>query len=366
VPGDLDSLSLDTARTHDGTKWATTPPGVIPAWVADMDFPVPDAVREAVIRRVETDLGYPTWVDEPNAGPLAEAFAERMEAMYGFRIDPGQVRSFTDIAQALQVILRLTTRPGDTVAMHMPAYHPFLDTIRDMRLRLLPIPIAPDGRFEMPDEPAPVLILVNPQNPSGRSFTRTELTAIAEYAERHDVLVVSDEIHAELVYAPAVHIPFGTIRPERTVTLTSASKAFNMGGLRCSVAHLGATAVRDAIAKEPPHIYGAAHTFGVDATIAAWRHGGAWQAEVMALLDRNRKLVADRLPSQVGYRVPEATYLAWLDFGIADAAAHIEREARVRLSPGPLYGGGDSWARLNFATSAPILEEMLARIARSL
>ncbi|GAA1294807.1 aminotransferase [Planotetraspora silvatica] len=363
---DLDSLTLEDARTRDGIKWASTPPGVIPAWVADMDFPVPDAVREAVVRRVKTDLGYPTWVDDAHIPPLAEAFAERMADRYRWQLDPGQVWSFTNIAQALQVVLRLTTRPGDAVAMHVPAYDPFFETLRAMGLRLLPIPIGPDGRFEMPDEPARVVLLVNPQNPTGRSFTRVELAEVAEYAERHDTLVISDEIHAELVYAPAVHIPFATILPARTVTLTSASKAFNMGGLQCSVAHLGASALRDALAAEPPNIYGSPSVLGVDATIAAWRHGDAWQREVLAILDRNRELVAKRLTPQVGYRVPEATYLAWLDFGITDAAAFVEREAQVRLNPGPMYGGADTQARLNFATSGPILEEMLARIARAL
>ncbi|GAA4567733.1 MalY/PatB family protein [Planotetraspora kaengkrachanensis] len=363
---DLDSLSLDDARARDGIKWAATAPGVIPAWVADMDFPVPDEVREAVLRRAGRDLGYPTWVDDASVPPLAEAFAERMADRYGWRLDPGQVRSFTDIAQALQVVLRLTTRPGDAVAMHVPAYDPFFGTLRAMGLRLLPIPIGPDGRFEMPDEPARVVLLVNPQNPTGRSFTRAELTDVAEYAERHEALVISDEIHAELVHAPAVHIPFATILPERTVTLTSASKAFNMGGLHCSVAHIGAPAVRDALAAEPPNIYGSPSVLGVDATIAAWRHGNAWQAEVLAILDRNRELIAKRLPPRVGYRIPEATYLAWLDFGITDAAAFVGREAQVRLNPGPIYGGPDTHARLNFATSAPILEEMLSRITRAL
>ncbi|GII54803.1 aminotransferase [Planotetraspora thailandica] len=363
---DLDSLTLDDARARDGIKWVTTPPDVIPAWVADMDFSPPDEVREAILRRVETDLGYPTWVDDPHVPPLAEAFAERMANRYGWQLDPGQVRSFTDIAQALQVVLRLTTRPGDTVAMHVPAYDPFLPMIPDMGLRLLPIPMGPDGRFEMPDEPASVVLLVNPQNPSGRSFTRAELTEVAEYAERHDALVIADEIHAELIYAPAVHIPFATILPARTVTLTSASKAFNMGGLHCSVAHLGARAVREALAKEPPKIYGTASILGVEATIAAWRHGDAWLREVLTILDRNRQLVAKRLSPQVGYRIPEATYLAWLDFGRDDAAAFVEREARVRINPGTMYGGASTHARLNFATSAPILEEMLARISASL
>ena len=131
------------------------------------------------------------------------------------------------------------------------------------------------------------------------------------------------------------------------------------------MAHVGAKDVRDALGRQPAHIYGAPSVLGVDATVAAWRHGDAWLEEVLAILDRNRRLIAERLPS-VGYRMPEATYLAWLDFGVPDAAAFLEREARVRLNPGPNYGGGDTFARLNFATSAEILEEILARIAAAL
>ncbi|MEU8176039.1 aminotransferase class I/II-fold pyridoxal phosphate-dependent enzyme [Microbispora hainanensis] len=358
----LDSLSLDAARGRDGIKWAQAAPGVIPAWVADMDFPVPDAVTEAVARRAAKDLGYPAWLDTPTAGPLAEAFAERMETRHGWRADPAHVRSFTDLNQALQVLLHLLTEPGDTVALHVPAYDPFLTTITGMNRRLVPMPLTADGRFEVPGEPVRVLLLVNPQNPSGRSFTREELEDLAAYADRHGTLVIADEIHADLTYAPKRHIPFATILPERTVTLTSASKAFNMGGLHCSVAHLGAKEARDALGRQPAHIYGAPSVLGVEATVAAWRHGDAWLEEVLAILDRNRRLVAERLPS-VGYRIPEATYLAWLDFGVPDAAAFVEREARVKLNPGPNYGGGDTFARLNFATSAAILEEILSRIA---
>jgi len=133
-----------------------------------------------------------------------------------------------------------------------------------------------------------------------------------------------------------------------------------------AVGHIAPVRVREAMAAQPPHIYGAPGVLGVTATIAAWEHGDAWLAEVLAILDRNRHTIAKRLPASVGYRVPEATYLGWLDFGIQDAAGVIERGARVRLAPGPIYYGGDTCARLNFGTSGPILEEMLSRIGTAL
>lgn len=343
---------------------------MIPAWVADMDLPTAPAVSEVLRRRADGDLGYPAWLLDPAAGPLAEAFAERMAGKFGWQADPGLVRPFNDLNQALQVLLQLWTRPGDGVALHVPAYHPFLDTLSVMDRPLRPIQMEPDGdtwRFEVPDlSGCRVLLLVNPHNPTGRVFTRTELTELAEHAERHDLLVIADEIHADLVYEPNRHIPFATILPERTVTITSATKAFNLGGIRCSVAHLGHRGVREALEAQPPFVYGSPSVFGVEATVAAWRHGDDWLARTVALLERNRHTIADRLPDTFRYRVPEATYLAWLHVGRPGMAEVFEREARVRLNDGAGFGpGGEHCVRLNFATTEAILQEILNRLARA-
>lgn len=343
---------------------------MIPAWVADMDLPTAPEVTEALRRRADGDLGYPAWLLDPNAGPLAEAFAERMSSRYGWRPDPALVRSFNDLNQALQVLLQVWTKPGDGVAVHTPAYHPFLTTLDIMERPLHPILLEPDGdtwHFEVPDlSGCRVLLLVNPHNPTGRVFTRAELTELAEHAERHDLLVIADEIHADLVYEPHRHIPFATILPERTVTLTSATKAFNLGGIRCSVAHFGHEGARKALEEQPPFVYGSANVFGVEATVAAWRHGDAWLAETVAMLDRHRHTIAARLPAGFGYRVPEATYLAWLDVGRPGMAEVFEREARVRLNDGADFGpGGEHYVRLNFATTEAILTEILDRLTQA-
>ncbi|WP_327090657.1 aminotransferase class I/II-fold pyridoxal phosphate-dependent enzyme [Nonomuraea sp. NBC_01738] len=353
---------------RDGLKWAKAAPGVIPAWVADMDLPTAPAVVEALQARAAGDLGYPVWLDSETGGPLAEAFAERMATRYGWEADPGVVRSFDDINQALQVLLQVWTTAGDGVAVHTPAYHPFLGTIESMGRTLRPIQFRPDGDGWRADDAdlggCRVLLLVNPHNPTGRVFTRVELEGLAEQAERHDLLVIADEIHADLVYEPHRHIPFATILPERTVTLTSATKAFNLGGIRCSVAHLGMPEVRKALAEQPEFIYGSPNLFGVEATVAAWRHGDAWLAGTLSLLDRNRRTLAARLPSSVGYRMPEATYLAWLNVGRPGMADVLEQEARVMLNDGAIFGpGGEDCVRLNFATTEEILAEIVTRIA---
>lgn len=345
-----------------------------------MDFPVAEPVQAAIVDAVRTDLGYPAWDDRPQDNPLIEAFVSRMTRLYGYAPRPGHVRVFTEVIQALQAVLHVATEPGDGVAMHTPGYPPFLQTLQRMGRRLVPVPMVDtgDGWSFDPQRLASdvsryrcrAFILVNPHNPIGRVFTRTELSAIADLAQRHDLLVIADEIHADLTYQPHRHLPFASLAPElaaRTVTLTSASKAFNLAGLRCSVADVAAAPVRAALDALPPLLLGQPGNAGVLGSLAAWQHGDAWLAEVRTLLDRNRRLVAAGLPDGVRHHVPEATYLSWVDwrplgFG-ADPAAALLDKARVMLSHGPEFGpGGQGHTRFNFATSRPVLDEMLRRL----
>lgn len=369
--------------TNDGLKWAKAGPDVIPAWVADMDLPTAPAVIEALHRRADGDLGYPAWLEQSTGGPLAEAFAGRMAAKYAWSPDPALVRPFSDINQALQVLLHVCTEPGDAVAVHTPAYHPFLGTLESMRRPLRPIQARPDGaswRFEVPDlSGCKVLLLVNPHNPTGRVFTGAELTLLAEVAAELDLVVLADEIHADLAYRPARHLPFASLSADaaaRTITTTSATKAFNIAGLRCAVAHVGAERVHRSLAEAPLDYFGTPSTLSRVATVAAWREGDAWLAELMRALDHNRGLIAEwaaALPWDLRYHAPEATYLSWFDFtdtplGAVAPAEYLLREARVKLSEGAEFTEGTdvdcaAFARLNFATSPSLLREILARLA---
>ncbi|MFD0889689.1 aminotransferase class I/II-fold pyridoxal phosphate-dependent enzyme, partial [Streptosporangium algeriense] len=218
--------------------------------------------------------------------------------------------------------------------------------------------------------PCRALFLVNPHNPTGRVFRRDELEVLAELAAEHDLLVISDEAHAELTYDGYRHIPFAAVSEEaaaRTVTITSGSKAFNLAGVRCAVAHIGAKEVRDAVDAHRGMLFGQVSALGVDALRAAWTAGDPWLKTVRELLARNRLRVAERLPEGVVYRLPEATYLAWLDCRALDlgddpSAFFLER-ARVMLFRGPDFGPeGRGFARLNFATSPAVLDEMLDRM----
>lgn len=368
----FDDLDLEQLRRRPGAKWSRAGRDVLPAWLADMDFPVPLPVREVLLRGVE--LGYPVWDDRPDLDPLREAFTDRMARRHGVTLDPGRVRLFTELNQAVQVVLHVLTRPGDGVAVHTPTYPPFLETLRSMSRRLVPVPLVDTGstwefdadRFaaDVAASGCRVLLLVNPHNPTGRVLTRAELTAVAEVAYRHDLVVIADEVHAELVYEPHEHIPFATLYP-RAVTLFSASKSFNLAGLRCAVAHVGDPRVGEALDAQPPFLFGEVNSLGVLGTLAAWQQGDEWLARARATLARNRALVAESLPPGIDHHLPEATYLAWLDcrpldLG-ADPTTFFADEAGVLLSPGPDFGA-DGHARLNFATSGPVLTEILRRM----
>ena len=367
-------------RKKHGVKWHRPGPGQLPAWVADMDFPVATPIRTAIIDALDRgDLGYPDW---PAPHPLAALFADRMRQRFGWNADPDHVRGLTDVIQGLQIVLDLATEPGDGVVLQEPNYRPFRLAVPAMQRQAVQLHVVPDAdswrldldrlEAEPATQLARVLLLVNPHNPTGRVLRRDELQALAAFAERHDLLVVSDEIHADLVYHPAVHIPFASLGEQvaaRTVTLTSATKAFNIAGLRTAVAHIGPAWLRDRWDAEPPDIHGVAGVLGAEATLAAWRDGDEWLSGVVKHLQRNRDRLIDGLNAIDGVRVrtPQAGYLAWIDCSGArpgaDVAALLREQAQLYASPGPDYGGPSDWVRLNFATSTTLLDDIIHRMA---
>jgi cystathionine beta-lyase len=307
-----------------------------------------------------------------------------MAELYGWQPRPDWVRNFSDLIQAIQVVLYLTTRPGDAVALHAPNYPPILKSVTMMERRVIPSLMERSGddwgfdpgRLEQDVAKAGcrTLIVVNPHNPTGHVFSPAELHALAGIAVRNDMLVIADEIFADLAYPPHRHIPLASLGPEiaaRTVTLTSATKAFNIAGLRCAVAHVGAQWLREALDACPPDLFGVVDVLGVEATRAAWEKGAAWLAALMDHLRVNRDQIGGALAASmpaIRCHPPQATYLAWLDCRrletATEPAAFFKAKARVGLSSGESYGaGGAGFARLNFATSTKILTEILDRMA---
>jgi len=383
---ELERLDVARLRRRRGEKWQLYPPDVLPAWVAEMDFPLAAPIRRVVEEALAAeDLGYPI---NPRPQDLPTVFAARMEERFGWRVDPQQVEVLTDVVQGIYVVLDRFAAPGEGVVVQTPVYPPFLHAVRETGRRLVENPLV-DGpaRYEIDldglraaiDPATRVLLLCNPQNPTGRVFARRELEALAELALRHGWVVVSDEIHADLVYAAAgvQHLPFATLAPEveaRTITLTSATKAFNIAGLRCAIAHFGSAELRQRFNSLPRHVRGGVGSLGLAATAAAWRESQPWLDAVLSHLEGNRAFVAEfvqRALPDVGHHPPEAGYLAWLDcrrlgLGPSPQRFFLER-AKVALSAGEAFGRpGEGFARLNFATSRALLGEILERMAKAL
>lgn len=359
-------------RAGHGVKWGATAPDTIGAWVADMDLGVSPAIRDRLLEVVHReDFGYPFW---RGADPVVTAFEDWMRQRHTWDPTPGRTRIFTDLLQILQVIVEHTTAPGDGVAVHVPAYPPFLASIARARRRIVPLPMLDDGTrwtfdtdgLERRLAGCRLLVLVNPHNPTGRVFDRAELEALAAVAERLDLVVLADEVHADLTYGPHRHVPFASLDPAvaaRTVTMTSATKAFNLAALRLAVAHVGPRRVRAALDAQPLDLYGTPSILGRVATVAAWRESEGWLERTRALLHANRDAVAARLP----HHPPEATYLSWIRWGGTDPAGHLERAAKVRLSAGAEFSGGTAvdtgdFVRLNFATGPAVLADLLDRL----
>jgi cystathionine beta-lyase len=382
----FDDLDEQWLRSRPGVKWAAADDGVLPGWVADMDFPAPRPVVEALVRLAEGgDLGYSTGGE---VALLEEKWAARMAARYRWDPAPGQLRVLSDTVQAVRVLIELASSPGDGVLMLTPAYPNFVGALEEMGRRLLPVQAVPgEGNWAFDLEAAAaaargakVLLLVNPHNPTGRMLDRAELSALGELAERNDLLVISDEIHADLALCERAHIPFASLSEDlatRTVTLYSASKAYNLGGMCCAVAHVGAPEMARQLTNMQ-HTMGRVSIAGVASTLASWSpEGDAWLERCLARLRANRELLGQWLAASAGGGagvhgyLPQATYLSWLDFrgaGLGDDPAEwLLAQARVMLSEGPRFGpGGVGFARLNFATTPRILNEILGRTAEAL
>lgn len=376
-PADL-GAELDRLCSLSGIKWSRYPKGTLACWVADMDLPPAPPIADALRVLVERgDFGYNFAAHMQLPGAWVEWMTER----HGWRPEEQHVRVLTDVLQAVDLALWLGTKPGDGVVIFTPVYPPFLKMVPAIGRRIVDCPLDPQGwrldpeRLEACIDPGTRAILMcNPHNPTGRAFSAEELRAIAEVARRHDLLVISDEIWADVVHSGARHIPFASL-PEaeglRVVTAHAASKAFNLAGLRCTVAHVQGAELERALAELPGHLLGGVSSPGAIATLTAWTEGGEWLDETVRFLEQQRDYLLARLAEdlpKVRTTRPEATYLAWLDFreyGLGDDPAEVLLEkAQVALGSGPDFGEhGKGFARVNFATSRVVLEEAVGRMA---
>jgi cysteine-S-conjugate beta-lyase len=378
-----DAITVEALRSRRSEKWRAFPPDVLPAWVAEMDFPLAEPIAAVLHEMVSRgDTGY------ANPLTLPEAYAEFASARFGMRSDPTRTVLLPDVVQGIAVGLELFAEPGGGVVVNTPAYPPFFSMIGWTGRRMVEAPLARDGRtgrYELDLDAlerafrggARTYLLCNPHNPTGRVFSRHELEAAAQLADHHGVMVLADEVHGPVVYPPARHVPFASLdspAARRSMTFVSASKAWNLAGLKCALGVVSSAETWETVQAAPREIAFGASILGVAANEAAFREGLPWLENTLAYLDGNRDLLDELLRThlpEVRWAPPEGTYLAWLDCtalgpGPDPAVPFLER-GRVAVVPGPTFGGGgptgDGFVRLNFATPRPILTEAVRRMA---
>jgi cystathionine beta-lyase len=355
-------------------------PDAIPMWVADMDFAAPPGVTSALTAEIQRAVhGY-----YADTGSWAAALADWMARRHGVRIDPSWVSPTPGIVSGLGLILQAVSVPGDEVVVFPPAYHAFRRIIVANERRILDVPLVEAaGRYAMDLDAlrrkltprTKVVFLCSPHNPGGTVWSAAELRALALLCAEHELFLVSDEIHCDLIFDGAKHTPTLAAAPEiadRLITCVAATKTFNLAG-----AHVGACITSNVALKRRLDAriaasgLGSYNRFGMIATEAAWRTGEMWLDALLPYLTKNRDLFDARIQAAApGARSMhlDATYLAWVDFSGTnlapeEIASRVANRARIFVSPGEQFGpGGGTWLRFNFATPRPILEEALVRL----
>jgi cystathionine beta-lyase len=372
--------------TH-ASKWdmmarlsGITSPDAIPMWVADMDFAAPPGVTEALA--AETKLAAHGYYAD--TGTWAAALADWIARRHGWRVDPAWVSPTPGIVSGLGLILQAVSSPGDEVVVFPPAYHAFRRIILANERRILDAQLVEaNGRYTMDldalraklTSATKVIFFCSPHNPGGTVWSGEEIRALAALCAERDLILVSDEIHCDLLFAGARHTPTLVAAPEiadRLITCVAATKTFNLAG-----AHVGACVTSNAALKRRLDAriaaggLGSYNRFGMIATEAAWRTGDAWLDALLPYLTASRDLFDSRIeaaaPGARSMRLA-ATYLAWVDFSRTglppeEVSARVKSRARIFPSPGSQFGpGGETWLRFNFATPRPILDEALGRL----
>jgi cystathionine beta-lyase len=374
----FDALDLDVLRARRTVKWSRYPADVLPAWVAEMDFPLAPAVLKAVRRALDAhDLGY-----SDSAG-VAEAFATWAARNQGWRPDPALACPVADVMAGLEAALRVLTEPGDGVVLLTPSYPPFFTLLKQLGRVAVPWPLLdrPQGwalDLQRLDDAlrggARGVLLCHPHNPTGRVLTGDELAAVSEIVDSRGAYVISDEVHAPLLATGVSFIPYAASGPAagaHSVTVTSISKGWNVPGLKCALLQ-AQPATAQVTAAVPQYERVRASTLGVAASIAAWTDDGGWIEELRVHLDRTRAELSHWVRHSPGVRAHpgQAGYLAWLDLrdtGLGDdpAAVLLDR-GRLAVSPGHHFAlpveQGNGRIRLNHGTSLPLLREALRRI----
>ena len=351
-------------------------------WVADMDFPAPDVVQEAV--HAMADHGVFGYRDAD--ATYIEAITWWMRERHGWAVDPAHVLTTHGLVNGTALCIDAFTEPGDGVVLTTPVYHAFGRVIRAAGREVVEMPLAlRTGRYEMDfaawDDAMTgrerIVILCSPHNPGGRVWTLDELSGLADFARRHDLILISDEIHHDLVFSGQRHVPMAVAAPEiadRLVMLTSASKTFNIAGAHTGNVIIADDDLRRRFANRLAALGISANIFGLTASEAAYSsEGAAWLDDLVGYLDGNRRLFdqgVDAIPGVRSMRL-EATYLAWVDFSgtgmeRAEFTRRVEQDARIAVLHGPPFGkGGETWLRFNIGAPRTVIADAVDRLQRA-
>ena len=369
-------------RTHRSEKWRGFPPDVLPLFVAEMDFPIAEPIKKILIEMVShSDMGYLSKIPE-----LGESFAGFAKRRWNWEVNPEFVRLCTDVGVGMVEVLRACTQPGDKVMINSPIYQNFYNWINETKVELIDVPfIHQDNNWELDfvniekyyASGIKVHAICSPHNPLGKVFTQSELIRIAELAKRYGVTVISDEIHAPLTFSGNKFVPFLAASAEAAevgICVTSASKAFNIAGLKSALIISQSKEKHELLAKMPVSVHFRSSILGAFAAVVAFNECEDWLAGAISTIESNahylKTLLDTHLPA-AKYQIPQCSYLAWVDVSALnlgeDPAAVFLEKGRVAFNAGKIYGTSSSqFIRINLATSESVLAEAVNRMVKSL
>lgn len=378
----IQALSLAEMRTHRSEKWRGYPSDVLPLFVAEMDFPVAKPIQDILMQMIShSDMGYLSSIPE-----LGDAFSSFAKRHWNWDVNSEYVRLCTDVGVGMVEVLRAITEPGDKVLINSPIYQNFFNWIKEAKVELLDVPFIQEGlnwkvNFDAIEQVyasgLKVHALCSPHNPLGRIYTRDELTKFAQLAKKYGVKVISDEIHGPLAFSSQKFVPFLSVSPEAAevgICVTSASKAFNVAGLKSALIVSQSAAMHELLAKMPISVHYRSSILGAFAAVEAFNKGDEWLAAAISNIESNaqylKMLLNTHLPA-VRYEIPECSYLAWVDvraLGLGEDPSQVFLEkGRVAFNAGKIYGAHASqFVRINLATSESVLAEAVNRMVKSL